>query len=372
MISIGMRRLLILPLLALVTLFCFQIAGNFRPSLTPQVIAQPKTRATAPDTGHEKSRAAELVRRSIAADWNEVLKWLRSKPAPDANDVRKKLTEIKYKWTGVDPQALAQALKTLLDSGQDIPTGMGFAVGNHGFLADWPTMRVFLLDLLAASDPEMAIETAREILDTARSAEEYAVALRSLTRPGMGRADDTELLNRFDHLLARQDWQNSPGFFEAFDLPRFVGSSDAARLLASWEGNDKLRSMALHEFAADHPAEVIGAFQGSSDLPADLMARADPADPEQLAAVDAYLHDPSLTKEEVASFLNAFPLRSATTGYRLYGKTPTPYTFDHITAGDRKAAELAEAWANDSTLSAYQKEINELRNRLSMWMESAR
>lgn len=372
MISLKMRRLFLLPLLALVTLFCFQISGNIRPDVRQQGSAQTKTRATAPDIEHEKSRAANLVRRSIAGDWNEILKWLRSKPAPDANDVRKKLTEIKYKWTGVDPQALAQALKSLLASGQDVPTGMGFVVGNHGFLTDWPTMRVFLLDLLAASDPEMAIEIAREILDTARSAEEYAVALRSLTRPGMGRADDSELLDRFDQLLTRKEWQNSPGFFEAFDLPRFVGSSDAARLLASWEGNDKLQSMALHEFAADHPAEVIGAFQGSSDLPAELMARADPADPKQLAAVDAYLHDPSLTKEEVASFLNAFPLRSATTGYRLYGKTPTPYTFDRITAGDRKAAQLAEAWATDSTLSAHRNEINELRNRLSMWMESAR
>jgi len=130
--------------------------------------------------------------------------------------------------------------------------------------------------------------------------------------------------------------------------------------------------MALHEFAADHPAEVIEALRESAVPRADLMARADPEDATQLAAVDAYLHDPSLSAEDAVTFLKTFPLRSATTGYRLYGETPAPYSYERITAGDRKAAELAETWAADPALAPYRADINALRDRLSKWMEQAR
>ncbi len=366
----GKRRLWLALPVALTAFSWFQIRENHRLPGQSGNPADAKTRTAPPDAGHERASPQKLARQAISSDWDQLLLWLNSHPDPDA--VRARLTETKYRWTETDPQALAQALRRLLESGQDAPTGLGFRVGNHGFLADWPTLRVFLLDVLAASDPEMALQIAREILADARSAEEYAIALRSLTRPGLGRAPDAELLDRFDHLLTRPEWQSSPGFAETFDLPRYLGTPDAARHLAASTGNDKLRSMALHEFAAERPAAVIEALKESTLPRADLMARADPQDPAQLAAVDAYLRDPSLPHEDAVSFLKTFPLRSATTGYRLYGKTPAPYTFERIAAGDRQAAALAETWAADPALAPYHAEINALKTRLSKWTEQAR
>ena len=372
MILTGKRRLWLALPVALAAFAWFQIRENHRLPGQSENPPDAKTRTATQEAGREPTRSQKLARQAISSDWDELLHWLNSHPAPDPEAVRARLTETKYRWTETDPQALAQALRRLLESGQDAPTGLGFRVGNHGFLADWPTLRVFLLDVLAASDPEMALQIAREILPHTRSAEEYATALRSLTRPGLGRAPDTELLNHFDQLLTHSEWHGSPGFAEAFDLPRFLGTPDAARHLAASTGNDKLRSMALHEFAAERPAAVIEALKESTLPRADLMARADPQDPAQLAAVDAYLRDPSLSHEDAVSFLKTFPLRSATTGYRLYGKTPAPYTFERITAGDRQAAALAETWAADPALAAYHAEINALKSRLSKWTEQAR
>lgn len=335
-----------------------------------------RTRKTAPDREKERAIAETTAKRGISDSWEDLRQWLDSDPAPGEDEIRDRLLALRIEWTTADPQALAEAIRRLLESGDDAPTGLEFKVGNHGFLTDWPTLRVFLLDVLAAADPEMAKEIAGRILDQTDSADEYAVGLRSLTRQGMGRADDTELLDRFDKMLGREDWRASRGFAEAMDLARFVGTADAAMKLAEWEGNPRLKSMAMNEFAAEHPGEAIEVLGNAVHLDpptrASLMARADPEDPAQVSAVDAYLRDPALTNEEAALFLKIFPLRSATTGYRLYGKTPSPYSFDRIAAGDRKAAEIVNAWAADPALQRYRPELRSLQERLSTWVEQAK
>jgi hypothetical protein len=101
------------------------------------------------------------------------------------------------------------------------------------------------------------------------------------------------------------------------------------------------------------------------------MARADAADPAQLAALDAYLRDPDLPPEEATALLKSFPLRSATTGFRLYGKTPAPYSRDQIAAGDRAALERVKQWAIDPALANYHAEIQSLRQRLEQWTRQA-
>lgn len=335
-----------------------------------------RTRKTAPDREKERVIAETTAKRGISDDWEELRQWLRSDPPPGEDEIRDRLLALRIQWTTADPQALAEAIRRLLESGGDASTGLTFKVGNHGFLTDWPTLRVFLLDVLAASDPEMAKDIAGRILDKTDSADEYAAGLRSLTRQGMGRADDAELLDRFDKMLGREDWRASRGFAEAMDLARFVGTADAARKLADWEGNPRLKSMAMNEFAAEHPGEAIEVLGNATRLDpptrASLMARADPDDPAQVSAVDAYLRDPALTNEEAALFLKTFPLRSATTGYRLYGKTPSPYSFDRIAAGDRKAAEIVNAWAADPALEKYRPELQSLQQRLAKWVEQAK
>lgn len=335
-----------------------------------------RTRTSEPDRDRERAVADSTLRRRVIGDWNEFLKFLSSDPPPSAAEIRGRLTATRIAWTEMDPQALSEVLKHLLETGDDAATGLDFKVGAHGFLAGWPTARVFLLDVLAASDPEMAPVIARKILDETASADEFAVAMRSLTREGMGRADDAELLTRFGQMLEHPDWQNSRGFAEALDLARLVGSPEAARQLATWQGNPRMKVMAMDEFAADHPQAMLDILNNQPALTgatrANLMARADPADPRQLDAVDTYFKNPELTDSEAVAFLNSFPLRSTTTGFRLYAGTPSPYTYQRIAAGDRAAMARVKNWADDPALEKHQAGIQALQGRLASWVEQAK
>jgi hypothetical protein len=336
-----------------------------------------RTRATPPDIEQEREVSDKAARRKMEDDWNVLLQWLRSEPIPSPDEVRKRLLALRIEWTAIDPQVRAEMIALLLESGADAATGLDFKVGNHGQLAGWPTLRTFLLDVLATADPEMSPDIARRVLDRTDSADEFATGLRSLTRENMGRADDGELLERFGKLLGRTEWRQSRAFAEAFDLARFVGTPEAARLLADWQGNSALKTMAMGEFAAEHPAAMLKVLQDNATpldaaTHASLMARMDPADAAQLAAVDSYLRDPARTPEEAAAFLKTYPLRSATTGFRLYGKTPSPYTFDRIAAGDRMAEKQVVQWLADPALEKFKPGLTTSHQRLKQWVDEAK
>jgi hypothetical protein len=352
-----------------------QSPKNTEPPAASGSEPQVRKRSSSPDLEAERETSDMLAQRSLEAQWEDLLRWMETPPPPTPEEIRKRLLETRLAWTEMDSQVLAKALDTMLKSGRDLKTGLDFKVGPHGFLAGWPTLRVFLLDILAASDPEMAAAIARGILDKTPSANEYATALRSLIRPGRARAADEELVSRLAVMLETRDWHGERGFAEAMDLVRFIGSDVAAARLMAWQGNPGLKSMAMHEFAAEHPEKIIGLLTDTqtieSPVRADLMARADPADPAQLAAVDQYLRKPDLTTEEVAAFLKAFPLRSVTTGYRLYGKTPAPYSRDHIATGDKAALEIVRQWANDPSLQNHRPQIDALQKRLEAWTQAA-
>lgn len=327
------------------------------------------------DLDEDPAVAQAAARRKIQNEWDALILWLRAVPPPSAEEIEARLLATRIAWTTTDPQARAEALRQLLETGQDAVTGLDFKVGNHSLLAGWPTLRVFLLDILSTSDPEMAAATARHLLDRTDSPDEYATALRSLTRRGIARADDSELVSRFGQMLDHPQWAQSRGFAEALDLARVVGSADAARKLTAWNGNLVLKSMAMDEFAAEHPQAMMEVLDSEPSVTgksrARLMARADPADAGQLAAVDTYLRSPDRTAEEAAVFLKLFPLRSATTGFRLYGTPPSPYTFEQIKAGDRAAIDRVDAWAGDPVLGKYRPHLAALQQRLAEWVAQA-
>lgn len=371
--------------LGLLLLAGLGIALYFRPwsrvSASKEGVEAPvEVRTRSQRSGHEsearENRLEESARGSLRGDWKDLIDWIDGDPAPDANEVRQRLMETRVRWSEMDLQILAGGIGEMLASGMDGRTGMRFQVGAHGHLKSWPTMRVFLLDVLATSDPEMAAGIARGILDGTESADEYAVALRSLTREGPARASDGELLTRFQKMLDRREWLSSAGFAEAFDLPRTVGTVEAARLLGAWEGDPSLRRMALEEFAAERPGVVLAAL--GEGIPMDgrtrasLMARADPADASQLAMVDTYLKDAGVSDEEAGMFLKVFPLRSATTGFRLYGGSPRPYTKSAIESGDRAALAWVEKRLSEPGFEGKREGLLELRERLQEWTSQDR
>jgi hypothetical protein len=338
----------------------------------PSVI---RVRTSQPDFSKEEQAADAAARKRVLNDWKELVEWLDAEPRPANHEIRARLLALRFAWTEMDPQVLAEMLHKLLESGGDRMTGLDFEVGPHGFLKGWSSLRVFLLDILATSDPEMAAEIAKGVLGETASADEFAIALRSLTREGT-EATDAELSALFGKMLGRSEWGSSAGFAEAFDLVRWVGSPEIASQLVSWNGNPALKSMAMDEFAAEHPGVMLEVLAAGNSLTgiacANLMARADPVDPKQMAIVDAYLRSQDRSPEEAAAFLQAFPLRSATTGYRLYGETPAPYRYAQIVAGDRAAYEQVRQWANDPLLEKFRTDLNVLQNRLATWIEETR
>lgn len=337
--------------------------------------AKKSARPLRPSDEQQRDLAIGTTQSRARYDWKSLLEWLRSNPPPTEDEIRARLSSLRKAWAEMDPQARAELIGQLLATGEDQPTGLPFEVGVHGLLAGWPTLRVFLLDVLATSDPEMAASIARSILDGTSSPDEFAVAIRSLTRDGLARAEDSEILHRFEGMLARPEWQNSPAFAEALDLARTVGTRDGASALLSWKGSPALKNTAMHEFAADHPAEMMAAISAEEDMAplvrASLMSRADPAEDGQLAIVDQYLRSHYLAEEEAREFLKTFPLRSTTTGHRLYGETPAPYTFEQIKQGDQAALAIVESWLQDPALQRYQPELVELQQRLESWVEQA-
>lgn len=334
-----------------------------------------RVRTSQPDFPKEERAADAAARKRVLNDWNELVAWLDSEPRPSNHEIQARLLALRFAWTEMDPQVLAEMIHQLLGTGGDRMTGLDFEVGPHGFLNGWPSLRVFLLDILAASDSEMAAEIAKEVLGETSSADEFAVALRSLTREG-NEATDEELSALFGKMLGRSEWGNSAGFAEAFDLARWVGSPEIATQLVSWNGNPALKFMAMDEFAAQHPGVMLEVLATGNSLTgiacASLMARADPEDSKQMATVNDYLRSPDRSPEEAAAFLKAFPLRSATTGYRLYGETPAPYSYGQIVAGDRAAYEQVRQWANDPALEKYRADLNGLQKRLATWIEETR
>jgi hypothetical protein len=243
-------------------------------------------------------------------------------------------------------------------------------------------MRVFLLDFLSIADPDLAVEIAREILASTSSAEEYAVALKPLLLKGPWRASDEELQGHFSKLLSTPEWQTREGLAEALDLSRAASSTGTAEVLARWvDGSPPARQageMALHETAAKAPSVVVGLiaedralFADQPELRASLMARAAVSDEGQAAGVDAYLRDPSVSRREKESFLNLYPLRGATTGYRLYGQPPKPFDRGQVVTDDRAALEVVNHWVADPALEDLAPSLKSLQGRLQDWVEQA-
>jgi len=335
--------------------------------------------AAVPAAEHD-AHAAHLERTGklaeFAKEWRATLSLVRSHPEPEL--VRARLLELRLKWLEEDPLVLAQIVAFLLRAGDDAATGLPFEVGPGGVLGSWPTLRTFLLELLACADPDQAALTAREVLHATRSVDEYALALKPLTRPGPWRAPDAELADRFAGMLGNRDWQNADGFAEALDLVRVCHSPAVVAALEDWlnsGGDARLAGMALHEAAAEDPARVVLPVAADPDLLADtpvlraeLMARAAISDPAQEAAVLSYLENGSISQDEKNRFLGLFPLRSATTGYRLYGGNPAPFQQATVAADDDATLKIVQSWLLDPDLQTLQPSLEAMETRVRTWV----
>lgn len=324
--------------------------------------------------------SASPRQRDISTAWREIL--AHCQDGQDAETTRNQLIALREKWLEEDDlYVVAQSISQLLGTGEDAKTGLGLEVGPQG-LRGWPTLRVFLLDFLSVADPDLAVEIAREILASTSSAEEYAVALKPLLMKGPWRASDEELQSHFAKLLSTPEWQTREGLAEALDLARIAPSSGTTDVLARWVDASppaaEAGEMALHETAAKSPSVVVGLIaedrtllEDQPELRASLMARATVSDTNQATDVDAYLRDPSVSRQEKENFLRLYPLRSATTGYRLYGQPPKPFDRGEVVADDRAALEAVTHWMTDPAMADLSPSLKSLQGRLQTWVKQA-
>ncbi|WP_035612811.1 hypothetical protein [Haloferula sp. BvORR071] len=341
--------------------------------------------APAPQAAAIAPRAAETAaprsaRARIQEEWQTILSACENGASPE--DTRRQLIALKRRWMQEDDLHLvAEMCGHLLRGGADAKTGIPFQVGGSS-LKGWPTMRVFLLDTMCMADPDLACAIAREVLATTGSAEEYAVALKPLTLKGPWRASDAELEGHFATMLSKPEWQSSDGLAEGLDLARNLGTSAATETLAAWLKTSpparELGQMAIHETAAEHPQLVVdlmshqaGMLEGQPALRASLIARASVSEQAQAGMVEDYLQNPAVSVQEKREFLNLYPLRSASSGYRLYGKPPAPYEHGAVVQDDQAALAAVTRWKADPALAELLPDMNKLEGRLQTWVKQA-
>ncbi len=278
--------------------------------------------------------------------------------------------------------ASVAAILEYLASGSNAASGLPFRVGEGGSLESAPTLRAFLLDLLGTLDPIAAADYSRKHLNASTGVpEEMALAMRNLVwgsggSPGAG--DRSLIQSNVEGLLGSDGWRQNPStsYLESFDAAVFLadpattaqlagvvaerGASSAAALLAleriAQSGNPEL----LAEIASPaSPLATQPAFR------AELLARAEVADPAAREVVERYLTDPGIPVQEKELFLKAFPLRSQTEGPRLITESVAPA---NLPALDQAAVEVLRTWKDDPAFRSVQPGISAAIERIEEYL----
>lgn len=270
------------------------------------------------------------------------------------------------------------AIRKLLDSKLDAPTGLGFKVGGGGDLLEAPTLRIWLLDQLARHDPAAASAYAREILNFSESPDEWAVALRNLAR-GDTNADTRSLLEvKTGNLLRNEAWQGDPsvGYLEAFDTAVHLGGTTLLSPLTELvikKDNQAVAHAAfltLDRLVINQPTEILAALNehpewmaGREDTRANYFARADVGDAAQRQLVEEYLLDSTRDAKELDTFAGVFPNANFMISHNLLTENKT---VDGRTLQQRDLAAKAvvNQWLDDPRFERLKKPLMAMRQRL--------
>ena len=278
---------------------------------------------------------------------------------------------------------VSAAIRRFLDSKLDAATGLGFKIGQGGFLMHAPTLRTWLLDYLAQIDPAAAAEYAKVILNSSDSSDEWAVALRSLA-VGDNSAEARDLLEtKMSELLQNQAWQQNPstGYLEAFDTAVYLGGADLLPPLANLvQGQDNqavayAAFLALDRMVINDPvdsltalAEDPGLLQGRESTRADYFARADVQDAQQRQILENYLLNPQLSPAELEQFAGIFPNANYMISANLLTANPTP---DHaaLAARDQASLQVVGEWLADPRFANLRPQLQLMQPRLQQFVQ---
>jgi hypothetical protein len=284
------------------------------------------------------------------------------------------------------PKAEASRLIGMFLNGhRDATTQLGFTVQRNGLLAEAPTLRIFLLDLLAQIDPQAASRCAVQILSTPGSPDEWAVCLRNYALAGAPDATRAYLEEKFAEMLANPAWLNDPsaGFLEAFDTVVYTRDTALTPALSQLMAQRDNRAVAhaayltLDRLVISDPSTVLSQLEANPDLMkgreqtrADYFARADLGDSRQKALVESYLLDPNRSQQELQTFAATYPNENYMVSNNLLTQAGTPAYAD-IVARDRQALAAVQGWMADPRFHALQPQLDIMLNRLQTFVNQA-
>jgi hypothetical protein len=320
-------------------------------------------------------------------------------PSKSAPEAMQHLAELRRDLAGKSTQDAVAAIQQLLASRKDAPTHQGFKIGTSGWLTEYPTVRVFLLDELGRLDPKAAAEYAKAVLASMDSPDEWAVALRNLARGDSTDAGRALLTAKMQQMLDYTPWQQNPttGYLEAFDVAVHIGGTALLPTLSNLMRRQDSAAVSHAAFLAldrippnpdanSTPLRgalrgvnrrvlteagttlgVLGAapelMQGRELARADFFARADVRDPQQRQIIERYLLNPNINPAELRQFTGIFPNANFMVSQNLLTPTVTP---------DRTALELRDAeslraveqWIADPRFAKLQAQLQQVKTRL--------
>ena len=276
-----------------------------------------------------------------------------------------------------DPREAIAATIEFLRSGRDASTGQSFVVGEGGRLAQSPTLRVMLLDVLGVLSRELKSDEAaaysRVVLDTKNSADEWSIALRNVAWSDP--AAKPYLSGKMRELSSYPPWRQHPtaGMVEAFDVAVFVKDPTLVpvleeNLVSEQAALQRAAAIALDRLAERAPLEVMSYLNSNPALMAerpfvraDFFAKADLAQPAQRQAIEVYLGRGDVSHEEKAKLLNAL---TTSASFVADGLLTTAAPEPDETARQNAVAQATREWLMQNRFPQLRNEIGEVQRRL--------
>ena len=284
----------------------------------------------------------------------------------------------------------SDAICAYLDSGRDVATRLGFAVGRSHSLRYAPTLRVFLLDALGYIDVDKADAYANGVFAARESPDEWAVSIRntvwarSVASGNLHESDRSYVLARVREMIHVRDWMNGPsaGLLEAFDTIVHLGADGFVPELARLIEPEQPKSvqyaayLALDRLVLADPARILAQLARVPDLldhrpetRAGFFARVNVGDPGQRAIAEKYIFEIADSEAELERFFGLFPNQNMMLSHRLLSSNPSSKP-DRILHRLESTTRVLNLWFEDERFMRIRNVIQGAQLRLAEHMES--
>lgn len=300
---------------------------------------------------------------------------LGKKPAVD--DARRTLQELRASLMDLPKAEAVARIRGFLDRREDHVTGLSFEIAKGGSLAEWPTFRTFLLDVLLSIDPAAAAEVSRALVATPTTADEWALALRNVAR-GEANLDRDFLRTKSEQLIANPAWQAAPsiGYLNAFDVLVHVEATASTPLLSGLVQQKDRKDLAhagfltLDRLVQAQPVEMLERLaadiplqQARPEMTAQQFARADLRHPDQRDLVKRWMLDPGRSVVELRAFAGVFPNNNQFVSNNLL-TSEAATTGEELADHDREALKVLTAWSSEPAFGPIKEHLRTMISRL--------